>query len=301
MHIDPLIYELGGIKIWWYGLAYAFGFFAVHLWILLRRERLGLTREEALEFSLLLAAGALICGRVFDVVVYEWDFYRQNVWQLPCFWHGGLATHGFVIGGMLGGIVFCRMRSRSFAPLADEVVIPGAFLLALGRIGNHINGEVYGSLSEAAWAMQFPYASGFRHPVALYEGGKNVLVALILLVVLRYGRRVPGLLFMHFVFWYGLMRLATDHFRDYDSYWFGIGRGQYFNLVMAIVGACGIVLILKAARVGGLRHLEEARHPPRPSEWLWLKTAVFYGLVAFCLTIPSGWTQQVLETMRVMQ
>jgi prolipoprotein diacylglyceryl transferase len=300
MHVDPLIHELGGVKIWWYGLAYALGFLAVHLWILLRRDRLGLSREEVVELSLLLAAGALVCGRTFDVVVYEWGYYRIHPWQLACFWYGGFATHGILIGGILGGITFCRLRGTSFASLADEIVIPGAFMLALGRIGNHINGEIYGSLSEAGWAMQFPYASGLRHPVALYEAGKNVIVALILLVLLRYGRRIPGLLFAHFVLWYGLLRLAADHFRDYESYWFGIGRGQYFNLAMALIGVCGVLLISEAARLVGLRQLEPARHPPRSDAWPWLKATAFYGIVALCLAIPSGWTRQVLETMRVI-
>jgi phosphatidylglycerol:prolipoprotein diacylglycerol transferase len=297
--MDPMIHQLGGLRIWWYGLAYALGFLVVHLWVLFRRKRLGYSLEELFDFSLLITLGALIGGRAFDVLIYEWDYYRGHAWQLPAFWHGGFATHGIVLGGVLGGTLFCRLRHKSFLALADEVVIPGALMLALGRVGNHINGEVYGSLSEVGWAMRFPYATGTRHPVALYEGAKNVLVAVILLGLRRCSRHTPGLLLAHFLLWYGLLRLIADHFRDYDSYWLGIGRGQYFNLLMALVGAVAIVVFSRRPSLAITPRGAWDQHAPRNSASLWLKAAAFYGLVVVCLAIPSGWTQQVLETMRV--
>ena len=96
----------------------------------------------------------------------------------------------------------------------------------------------------------------------------------------------------HFVLWYGLLRLVVDHFRDYDSYWLGIGRGQFFNLSMALVGLCIVAAVRRHASP------ERAAVPRRTREkdpTLWVKRAAFYALVIFCLFIPSGWTQQVLE------
>ncbi|MDP8949339.1 MAG: prolipoprotein diacylglyceryl transferase, partial [Actinomycetota bacterium] len=179
---------------------------------------------------------------------------------------------------------------------ADEIAIPGAVLMALGRIGNHINGEVYGSVTGVAWAMEFPYAEGCRHPVALYDGAKNLLLVPLLLgvrrLILRRNGYLPrGLMLGHFVLWYGLLRLFVDLYREYDSYWLGIDRGQYFNLFMAVVGLC----IVAAVREHASPQRATARRNTRKDPKLWLKRVAFYALVALCFFIPSGWTQQVLE------
>jgi phosphatidylglycerol:prolipoprotein diacylglycerol transferase len=299
--IDPVLVEIGQIRLWYYGLVYAIGLLAVSFWVWLKRERLGFDGRDVAEFPLLFAAGVLLGGRIFDVALYEWFYYRDHVWQIPSLWHGGIATHGVLLGAVIGTLVFCRLRSKTLFEIADELVIPGAVLMALGRIGNHINGEVYGSVTDVAWAMEFPYAEGCRHPVALYDAAKNLLLVPLLLGVRsvnlgRHGYLPRGLLLGHFVLWYGLLRLFVDYFREYDSYWFGIGRGQYFNLFMAVVGLCIIVAVRKQASPEGsvARQSTQVKDPT-----LWLKNATFYALVALCLSIPSGWTQQVLEGFEV--
>ena len=306
--MDPLLAEIGPVRLWYYGLAYAIGLLTVELWVWLKRERLGFEGRDVAEFSLLFAAGVLLGGRIFDVAFYEWFYYEDYLWQIPSLWHGGMATHGVLLGAVVGTLIFCRLRNKSFLEVADGLVIPGAALMALGRIGNHINGEVYGSLTDVAWAMEFPYAAGCRHPVALYDAAKDLLLVPILLVVRRRlvrrrhfrrsGYLPRGLMLGHFVLWYGLLRLFVDYFREYDSYWFGIGRGQYFNLLMAVVG---LVIIIAARKPARPQPAEPERSMERKSiqrrdPALWIKRVVFYALVVLCLFIPSGWTQQVLET-----
>ena len=292
--MDPVLLEIGPVRLWYYGLAYAIGLLLINQWVRRRRERLGWSPRDVLDFSLLFAVGVLLGGRVFDLVFYEWDYYKEHPWQLPSFWQGGMATHGVLLGAVAGTALFCWSRNKSFLAIADEIVIPGAVLLALGRVGNHINGEVYGSVTDVGWAVEFPYATGYRHPVALYEGVKNLLIVPILLYVRRNPHHPRGLLLGHFVFWYGFLRLFTDHFRDYDSYWFGIGTGQYFNLLMATVGL-GIIFGLR--RVAGQEPEEGSEHRSLQEEARrsWVKGALFYALVAFCLFIPSGTTQEVLK------
>jgi phosphatidylglycerol---prolipoprotein diacylglyceryl transferase len=295
--MDPVMAEIGQVRLWWYGLAYAIGLLAVDLWVWLKRKRLGFDGRDVAEFSLFFAAGVLLGGRIFDVVLYEWFYYEDHIRQIPSLWQGGMATHGVLLGAVVGTLSFCRLRNKSFLDIADEVVIPGAVLMALGRIGNHINGEVYGSVADVAWAMAFPYAEGCRHPVALYDGAKNLLLVPILLGVReinlrRYGYLPGGLVLGHFMLWYGLLRLFVDYFREYDSYWLGIGRGQYFNLSMAVVGLCIVLIVRKHA--GPVRAAAQW-HMSAKDPTLWVKRVAFYALVALCLTIPSGWTQQVLE------
>jgi phosphatidylglycerol:prolipoprotein diacylglycerol transferase len=293
--IYPMLVEVGLVRLWWYGLAYGIGLLVVDLWVWLKREQLGFDGRDVAEFSLFFGVGVLVGGRIFDVALYEWFYYKDYVWQIPSLWQGGMATHGVLLGAVIGVLVFCRLRGRSFLEIADEVVIPGAVLMALGRIGNHINGEVFGTVTDVVWAMEFPYAEGCRHPVALYDGAKNLLLVPVLLgvreITLRRNGYVPrGLMLGHFVLWYGLLRLFVDYFREYDSYWLGIGRGQYFNLSMALVGLC---IVLVVCRRTGPEEATVRRNVKDPT--LWGKRVAFYALVALCLTIPSGWTQQVLE------
>jgi phosphatidylglycerol---prolipoprotein diacylglyceryl transferase len=291
--IDPVLVEVGDVRLWYYGLAYAIGLLVVSLWVWLKRERLGFDGRDVAEFALLFAVGVLLGGRIFDIALYEWFYYEDHLWRIPSLWHGGMATHGVLLGAVVGTLVFCRLRHERFLEIADELVIPGAALMALGRIGNHINGEVYGSVTDVAWAMEFPYAAGCRHPVALYDAAKNLLLVPILLIVRR--SHLPrGLLLGHFVLWYGLLRLFVDYFREYDSYWLGIGRGQYFNLLMAVVGLCVVAVARRHVSPAPDRAVARRRTPVK-DPMLWVKRVAFYALVALCLTIPSGWTQQVLE------
>jgi phosphatidylglycerol---prolipoprotein diacylglyceryl transferase len=140
--IDPVLIEVEGIRLWYYGLAYAVGLLTVDLWVWLRKERLGYDRGDVAWFSLLFALGVLLGGRVFDVFLYEWFYYEDHLQQIPRLWQGGMATHGVLLGAAAGTLIFCRLRGKSFLAVADEIVLPGAVLMALGRVGNHINGEV---------------------------------------------------------------------------------------------------------------------------------------------------------------
>lgn len=294
--LDPVFAQLGAVKFWYYGAAYAVGFLTIYLCLMMRRHRLGWSRRDVFECSLIFAVCALVGGRAFDVAMYEWAYYREHLWELASFWQGGMATHGVLLGAVVGIALFSWQRGASWLRVADQIAVPGAVLMALGRIGNHINGGVYGSVTEVSWAVEFVYAEGARHPVALYECAKNLVVAGVLLLVL--GRQKhEGVVSGHFVFWYGFLRLFSDYFRDYDSFWLGIGRGQFFNAAMALIG---LAVIAGAWRFGReAPPAGEARPTMRREGWpLWVDAGAFYVLVLFCLTIASGLSQPVLEMLR---
>ena len=305
--IDPVLLEFRGVKLWYYGLAYAIGFLGIHAWFRHKREKLTLGAGQVYDLSILFAAGVLAFGRAFEIVVYEWSYYAENPSQLLSYWRGGMASHGVLLGAVVGSWFFCRLRGRRFLTIVDEIVIPGAFLLALGRIGNFVNGQIYGSTTDVWWAVKFADAEGFRHPVTLYESLKNLAIIPILLVVRRRFPSGSGVPLAHFVFWYGFLRLFTDSFREYGTTFLRVGTGQYFNMLMAAFGIALIIWYSRAYRsstsagVRGepLRPVVEPRTRTSESRAkLWVKRMVFIALLLLSLTIPSGWTQGVLKQLR---
>ena len=303
--IDPVLASVGGVAVYWYGLAYALGFAGMLVWFSSRRGRIGMTESEVYDLCILIVVAVLLCGRAFEIIVYEWEYYRTHLTRLFSFWRGGMASHGVLIGCALGMWLYCRRRHKPFLRIADEVVIPGAVFLALGRIGNFINGQIAGYPTDVWWGVKFPGLEEIRHPVALYESIKNFALVPILLVVARRYPLGRGLVLAHFIFWYGFLRLFTDYFREYGGELFGIGKGQFFNLGMALLGLAlmyVIPLLGRSRPTTTARHAGEGRSAEATSaagrSGLRLRQAAFAVLAAFCLTIPSGWTQGVLDQYR---
>ena len=291
--IDPIIGTIGRLHLWWYGLSYTLGFLQIHLYLLRARTRLRMTRAEVCSLTLSIAIGVLVGGRLVEVAFDEWPFYRQHPGLIPAYWLGGMATHGLLIGAAVGAFAYSLVTRKPFLELADELVIPGAFLMGVGRIGNFIDGQIVGRATDVWWAVQFPDAPGARHPVVLYDGLKNLL----LIPYLQWVRRTnhtPGATAARFVFWYALTRIFIDLFRDYPTHRLALGTGQTLNIAMTIVG---VVLLVRSRlrRLGRLapRHVQLAGQPAVDTPASPLQQSALAIVLAFCLTMPSNWTQDV--------
>ena len=185
--IDPIIGTLFGLHVWWYGLSYALGFLNAHLFLRRQRAQLGLSLRSVYSLTLCLALGVLAGGRALVVFNHEWTFYREHPRLIPAIWLGGMATHGILAGGCLGVLGYCAWRRLPCRTVLDALAIPAAAIMGFGRIGNFIDGQIVGSVTSVPWAIQFPEADGFRHPVVLYDGLKNFLIIPILLWARRRG------------------------------------------------------------------------------------------------------------------
>jgi phosphatidylglycerol:prolipoprotein diacylglycerol transferase len=288
--IDPVLFSVWGLHAWWYGLSYALGFVSAHLALRRNRESLGLSMSRVYEMTLLLAAGVLAGGRAL-VVFNEWAFYREHLSLIPALWIGGLATHGLIGGGAAGILIFCLVRRQPFRPVFDAFAIPAALILGSGRIGNFIDGQIVGSVTSVPWAVQFPEADGFRHPVVLYDGLKNFALIPILLWVR--GRGVPpGRVAAVFVVLYAGLRIPIDLLREYPLTLGGLPSGQAVNVIMA---ACGAALLFK----NWLRPPAAGEPAPGPFDpagpGLWQRLA-FAALLLVVLVIPSDATRDVPAT-----
>lgn len=292
--IDPIIGTVFGVHLWWYGLSYTLGFVNAHRFLIRRRSELSLSTRSVYDLSLLLAVGVLLGGRFVEVAFYEWPFYRDHPALIPAYWLGGMATHGLLFGGLTGVLLFSYLHRRSFLSVTDALAIPAAFILGVGRLGNFIDGQIVGSVTTVWWAFKFPDAEGFRHPVVLYDGLKNLLIIPLLWFV---ARRTPptGFLTGLFLFMYAFLRIFIDVFREYPTSILGFATGQILNIVMSVIGLA-LMFIPYWRRRGGA----ETRPAPkdkgeenRVSSGVGWRRVVFATLLLFSLAMPSDWTQDV--------
>jgi phosphatidylglycerol:prolipoprotein diacylglycerol transferase len=287
-NIDPIIGTIFGVHLWWYGLSYTLGFFNAFNFIDRRRRRLSLTEAQVYDLSILIAACVLIGGRAVEVVFYEWPFYRENLELIPALWLGGMASHGLLLGGLAAVWIFCRISGQPFLVMTDVLAAPASFILGAGRIGNFIDGQILGSVTTLPWGVKFPDAEGFRHPVVLYDGLKNLLIIPVLLLTAK-RKLPPGFVTGLFLFLYSFLRIPVDVFREYPTSLLGLATGQALNIVMSVMGLALMTAVCGMPREG------ETEMRPASCEGLkvdWRKP-VFVSILFFCLIIPSDWTQDI--------
>ena len=286
-NIDPVIGTIFGVHLWWYGLSYTLGFFNAFNFIERRRTNIGLTSSQVYDLTLLIVIGVLAGGRLVEVIFYEWPFYAENLALIPALWLGGMASHGLLIGGLAAVWIFCRISGKPFLMMTDVLAAPASFILGMGRIGNFIDGQILGSITDVPWAVKFPDAEGFRHPVVLYDGIKNLLIIPILLV---YSKRYPahGFVTGVFLFLYSFLRIPVDIFREYPTSLLGLATGQALNVALSVVG-----LIVMAYAFHRTEFAEATPASSADDTSIGWRKPLLITLLLLCLVIPSDWTQDI--------
>lgn len=293
--IDPIIGSVGGVHLWWYGLAYSLGFLTLFLALRSRRVQLGFSMRMVYDLSILAAIGVLIGGRFVEVAFYEWPFYREHLRLIPAYWLGGMATHGLLLGGMVAVVLFCRAHRLPILTVTDALAVPVAFILGFGRLGNFIDGQIVGSPTDGWWGVKFPDAEGYRHPVVLYDGAKNFLLVPVMMVLNRL-RLAPGATTGMFLFLYALLRVFIDVFREYPTTLLGLATGQVLNLGMSAAGVALLIgaIVKRRRSMSGATPATEGAAPLRAPIGAGLWRPVFFAaLLAVSLVIPSDWTQDI--------
>lgn len=243
--IDPVAIELGPLEIHWYGLMYLVGF-ALAWWLArwrARRYGLDWSHEQIDDLVFWGAIGVIAGGRLGYIVFYQFESWLGDPLMLVRVWEGGMSFHGGMIGVILALLWFARRHGKPLLAVADFVAPLTPLGLGAGRLGNFINGELWGRVSDAPWAMVFPGAGPQpRHPSQLYEFALEGIALFVLLWWFSARPRPAGTVSGLFLVGYGAFRFIVEFAREPDRHLGAVAfdwltMGQLLSLPMVLGGA----------------------------------------------------------------
>lgn len=256
--VDPVAFSLGPLSVRWYGLMYLFGF-AFAMWLAGRRAdapNSGWTRNEVSDLLFYGFLGVILGGRVGYVLFYNFDMFLADPLYLFKIWTGGMSFHGGLIGVITAMIWFAHKTKRHFFTVADFVAPLIPFGLGVGRVGNFLNGELWGRVTYVPWAIIFPEAGPEpRHPSQLYQFALEGVVLFIILNLFWRKNPPRGAISGLFLFCYGLFRFLVEFVRQPDSqlglYFQEISMGQILSMPMIVAGALMVWAAYKRPQLFG--------------------------------------------------
>ena len=227
---------------------YVFGFAASYLLVRyqMKRKDFGISKLEVENLYFYLILGLVIGARLGYVLFYDFKMYLADPFEIAAIWHGGMSFHGGLIGVLVVAIVFCSKNKLSFWKIADLVIVTAPIGLALGRIGNFINGELYGRVTQSPWGLIFPKGGPLpRHPSQLYESGLEGCLLFLILWFLKDRRLPDGGLLALFLFLYGVFRFVVEFFREPDAQLgFILGPFTMGQLLCTLMMVGGVLLMI---------------------------------------------------------
>ena len=248
-HVNPVFFELGPLQFRWYGLMYLIGLTAAYFLITAKGPGEGITDLEGsnLRYGRLGRVRRVHRGRLGYTLFYNLPYYLQHPLKFFAVWEGGMSFHGGLLGTIVSLVWFGKRHGIPIYTIADLAASVTPIGLGFGRLGNFINGELYGRPTDVPWCMVFPGGGpACRHPSQLYEAGlEGILLFTVLWLI---GRRStpPGTMFWSFLSGYGICRIVVELFREPDAhigFIFGsLSMGQLLSLPMIVIGVFMLTL-----------------------------------------------------------
>ncbi len=247
-NINPVAFHVGSFQVYWYGLMYLVGFFAGWGLLSLRlREqarvgRADFTQDQLSDIVFYTAVGAILGGRLGYMLFYDWQTLLSNPLTIFQTWKGGMSFHGGLLGVLVAMVICTRKVKKSFLVLTDLIAPFVPIGLGAGRIGNFINDELWGRVTDVPWAIIFPNGGPEpRHPSQLYEFLLEGVVLFIILQIFIRKPRPVGATSGVFALCYGSFRFFVEFFREPDPQIgyiaFGwLTEGQLLSLPLVLVG-----------------------------------------------------------------
>ncbi|RMD57486.1 prolipoprotein diacylglyceryl transferase [Candidatus Woesearchaeota archaeon] len=234
--INPTLLNLGPFEIRYYGIMYVIGFLFV-MWYgkrAIREGKLKLTEKEYDDILGLLVLALIAGARLGYALFYNPAYFIENPLKIFAVWEGGLSFHGGFAGLLIAGWWITKKKGLKVLQFADILIVPLALANALGRVGNFINGELYGTATNLPWGVIFPGVSEPRHPTQLYEAGYNLIIFAILWK-LKDKEGHQGKLFGLFCMLYSVFRFLVEFIKDLPVYG-PLTMGQWLNIPLFALG-----------------------------------------------------------------
>ncbi|MBC8018540.1 MAG: prolipoprotein diacylglyceryl transferase [Verrucomicrobia bacterium] len=243
--IDPVFLSIGPLQFRWYGLMYVLAFVATYFILRseTRRKQLPLTSDDVADLVFFGAMGVVLGGRLGYILFYNLGFYLTHPLRIFAVWEGGMSFHGGFLGVICAFVIYARRKQIPFFTLIDMAALCAPVGLGLGRLGNFINGELYGRQTDMPWGIIFPGGGDVpRHPSQLYEAFLEGLVLFVLVRIASRRSSATGAAGWTFVAGYGLFRFIVEFFRQPDAQigtFLGgiISMGQLLSLPMFLLGS----------------------------------------------------------------
>ena len=259
-NFNPVFIDFGFFQIKWYSLAYIIGIILgwVYANKIIKKIELNNFNYRAIKTSefddliIYLIIGIILGGRLGYIILYDFEYYSQNLLEVLKIWRGGMSFHGGLMGVIFATLVFSNKSNNSFFKFSDIISCVAPIGIFLGRLANFINGELYGKISNVSWAVIFPQAGNApRHPSQLYEALLEGVLLFIIINFLAFNKKLlfkPGYISGYFLIFYSILRIISEYFREPDKhlgYFF-----SYFSLgvllsLLTLVFGCLIIFLLK--------------------------------------------------------
>ncbi|MEK6664700.1 MAG: prolipoprotein diacylglyceryl transferase [Pseudomonadota bacterium] len=241
---DPIALHLGPLAIRWYGLMYLTGFLAV---LLLGRYRIKhganapISNQQLDDLLFYGVLGVVLGGRLGYVLFYKPDYYLLHPLEILYVWEGGMAFHGGFVGVMAAMWLYVKKHGIRWLAVMDFLAPLTPIGLGAGRLGNFINGELWGRVTDVPWAVAFPQHDMLpRHPSQLYQFALEGVVMFLLLWVYSSKPRPAGAVSGLFLIAYGLFRFIVEFVREPDAFMpplaLGLTMGQWLSVPMILIG-----------------------------------------------------------------
>ena len=234
--MDRVAFTIFGIDVMWYGVLIATGMLIGIALAIREAKRVGISEDDVLNIAIIAIPVAIICARLY-YVIFSWDYYSQNPSEILNIRGGGLAIHGGLIGGILTGFIYAKVKKLDFFKTADAVMVGMPLAQAIGRWGNFINGEAHGGPTSLPWGIM---VDGVKvHPTFLYESIWDFGIFLFIMFYMRKKKTYEGEVIVSYITLYSIGRFFIEGLRT-DSLMFGPIRMAQFISLVGVVG--GLIL-----------------------------------------------------------
>lgn len=243
LEINNVAFSIGDYHIYWYGIIIGIGFILAFIYALLNLKRFKIPSDKFLDCVIVGLITAIIGARLY-YVLFSWDYYRDNPSKIFAIHDGGLAIYGGIIGALLGGCIVAKILKLNIPAILDIAALGFLIGQGIGRWGNFVNQEAFGTETDLPWGMMSENTGGVTvHPCFLYESLWCLLGFVLLHIFSKKFRKYDGQIFLLYLVWYGFERMIVEGLRT-DSLYTPFLNLRVSQVLSAVVIIVGIILLI---------------------------------------------------------